>query len=73
MTLSVRSSTSTKTRRAARAKSGRTNIPRQPGPKNRQALKLLATWMSTPDDRGADWWQQFEHELAEARLSFRAE
>ena len=73
MTLSVRSSTSTKTRRAAHNKPGRSRATRQPGLKNRQALKLLATWMSTPDDRGADWWQQFEHDLAETRLSFRAE
>ena len=63
MTLSDQRPTTTKDRRAARAKSSRSRTRRQPGPKNRQALKLLATWMSTPDDRGAAWWRQFEREL----------
>jgi hypothetical protein len=38
------------------------------GPKNRQALKLLTTWLSTPDNQGTDWWADFERELADSRI-----
>ncbi len=62
---------SRKTRRATRTKSGTTRRARPLSPKNRQALKLLQAWMSAPDDKSADWWNDFEHELAKHRPSFR--
>ncbi len=73
MAFSYQRSTTPKTRRTLRSKSGRTHATRQISPKNRKALKLLAAWVNTPDDRGAGWWQQFERELSETRLSFHAE
>ena len=60
-----------KTRRAARLKPGATYKTHPLNSKNRQALKLLQVWMSAPDDKGADWWADFERELAQRRPAFR--
>ena len=54
-----------KPQRAARPKTSRLHAVRSLSPKNRQALKLLTAWMSVPDDQGADWWAEFERELAD--------
>jgi len=42
-------------------------------PENRALLEFLKEWMSTPDDMGEEWWEQFEQELRSNRLSFRRE
>jgi hypothetical protein len=65
--------TSAKSQRAARPRTSRLRAVRPPGPKNRQALKLLTIWMSTPDNQGTDWWADFERELADTRLTIRPE
>lgn len=36
---------------------------------NRQALRLLDEWLSEPDDLGDEWWDAFERELRDHRLS----
>ena len=59
--------TPVKPQRAARPKADRLHAVRPLSPKNRQALKLLTAWMSVPDDQGADWWADFERELADNR------
>jgi len=42
-------------------------------PENRALLEFLREWMSTPDDMGEEWWEQFEQELRSNRLSFQRE
>ena len=39
-------------------------------PENRAALAFLKEWMSTPDEMGDEWWEEFEAELRTNRLSF---
>jgi hypothetical protein len=40
-------------------------------PENRRALELLEAWMAEPDDLGEAWWDDFERELQQHRLSLR--
>ena len=40
-------------------------------PQNRHAMALLRTWMASPDEKGSEWWDDFEQQLREHRLSFR--
>jgi len=37
---------------------------------NEKALKLLHEWMAEPDDMGEAWWDEFEAELRQNRLTF---
>jgi hypothetical protein len=38
-------------------------------PQNRRALALLAAWMDEPDDLGDEWWDAFEQDVQQRRLS----
>jgi len=38
---------------------------------NREALLLLADWLSEPDDLGDEWWDAFELELRNRRFSIK--
>jgi hypothetical protein len=38
-------------------------------PENREALRLLQEWMAIPDDKGDEWWDEFERFLEEHRFS----
>lgn len=38
--------------------------------KNRGLLSFLEELKSTPDEMGKEWWDEFETELKENRLSF---
>lgn len=40
-------------------------------PENQRALDLLAAWMAEPDELGEAWWEDFERELQQHRLSLR--
>ena len=42
-------------------------------PENRRALAFLETWMSEPDNLGAEWWSEFEDELTKHQVMFRFE
>ena len=70
--LPVHPSTLSKPGGPASVKRGRTKAAQPLSPKNRQTLKLLRQWMSTPADHTIDWWADFERELAETRLTFRS-
>lgn len=37
---------------------------------NEQALQLLEKWLAEPDDLGDAWWDEFEAELRQNRLTF---
>ena len=39
--------------------------------KRERALQLLLTWQAVPDDKGTEWWDEFEGELASQRFSLR--
>lgn len=41
--------------------------------KNRAAIKLLDEWMSTPDDKGEAWWEDFERDFLANRFQLRKE
>jgi hypothetical protein len=34
-------------------------------------LEWLDSWLATPDDRGEEWWKEFEADLEKRRLTFR--
>lgn len=36
--------------------------------KNRAAIKLLDEWMSQPDDKGEEFWRDFEKEFTQFRM-----
>ena len=40
-------------------------------PQNRRGLALLEDWLAEPDDLGDAWWDDFERDLKQHRLSFR--
>jgi hypothetical protein len=40
-------------------------------PENREALRLLKEWTAIPDDKGDEWWDEFERLLEEHRFSLR--
>ncbi len=40
-------------------------------PQNRKLLKWLDSWLATPDNRGEEWWNAFEHNLHNQRTAFR--
>jgi hypothetical protein len=37
----------------------------------RASVRLLEQWASEPDDHDDEWWEDFERELRENRLTFR--
>ncbi len=39
-------------------------------PQNRKLLKWLDSWLSTPDNRGEEWWNGFEDDLQNHRTTF---
>lgn len=56
-----------------RRKRGATGIlvtPPAPDAKQR-AKELLRSWLSTPDDRGEAYWDEFERDVLADRLAFR--
>lgn len=46
-------------------------VGKQLRPENEAAIKLLDEWTSSPDDKGEEWWAEFEKELAENRFILR--
>lgn len=42
-------------------------------PQNRRALALLQDWANEPSDKDEAWWDEFEQELRDNRLTFRRE
>lgn len=42
-------------------------------PQNQQALALLQAWATEPGDKDETWWDEFEQELRDNRLTFRRE
>ncbi len=36
---------------------------------NRRILEWLERWLAEPDDLGPEWWDSFEQELKEHRLT----
>ena len=38
-------------------------------PQNYRALALLEAWMAEPDDMGNEWWDAFEQDVQQHRLS----
>jgi prevent-host-death family protein len=41
-------------------------------PSNQAALHWLESWMGTPDEMGATWWNEFEQEIREHPVRFGA-
>lgn len=39
--------------------------------RRQSALELLQSWYATPDEKGSEYWDNVERELATNRLSFR--
>lgn len=39
--------------------------------RNEEARELLRQWYATPDDKGDEWWDEFERELKANRVTFR--
>jgi hypothetical protein len=39
--------------------------------RNQQALTLLQAWAAEPDDKDDAWWDEFEQELRQNRLTLR--
>ena len=39
---------------------------------NRKLLRWLDTWLATPDDRGENWWSEFEADLRRNRVTFHS-
>ena len=39
--------------------------------RNQRAIEMLQAWAAEPDDTDDAWWDEFERELAENRLTFR--
>jgi len=54
-----------------RAASGAGRPPARLRPQNRKLLKWLDSWLSTPDNRGDKWWDAFENDLRDQRMTFR--
>ncbi len=38
---------------------------------NKELLRWLDSWLSTPDDRGETWWNEFEADLQSQPLTLR--
>lgn len=41
-------------------------------PENRELLAWLEGWLAHPDELGSDWWDAFEQELRDSRVTFEA-
>jgi len=39
---------------------------------NRKLLAWLDSWLATPDDRGEQWWKEFEADIKNHRVIFGA-
>ena len=39
-------------------------------PRNQELLRLLRDWMSTPDELGEAWWEEFRRDMAQNRPRF---
>lgn len=39
-------------------------------PRNQKLLRLIRDWMSTPDDLGEAWWEEFRRDMAQNRPRF---
>ncbi|HUI43912.1 MAG TPA: hypothetical protein VL523_18270 [Terriglobia bacterium] len=40
-------------------------------PQNKRLLKWIDRWLDSPDDRGDAWWNEFEADLHNHRVTFR--
>ncbi len=40
-------------------------------PQNQRALALLRDWLAEPDNLGDAWWDEFERNMEQSRLTFR--
>ena len=40
-------------------------------PQNRKLLRWLDSWLATPDDRGENWWSEFEADLMRNPVTLR--
>ena len=56
---------------STRAASAAGRPPARLRPQNRKLLKWLDSWLSTPDNLGDKWWDAFENDLRDQRMTFR--
>lgn len=39
--------------------------------RNRLGIQLMEEWLKTPDDKGAQWWDEFDQMVFEERKKFK--
>ena len=57
------------TLRKGRPENARDSTQGRIRPRNQMLLKWLDSWLATPDDRGEEWWKEFEADLEKRRLT----
>jgi len=58
-------------RRPKTSRSNSAQVTARVRSQNKKLLRWLDSWLATPDDRGEDWWNEYEADLQSNRVTLR--